>query len=193
MALFIVIAGTSCQKRSKTADAEQRIDVCALLSREDVQSIQGSAIKETKSNANTNGGFHTSDCLYEGESDGRSVTLSVVQKNANAPKAIDPREYWNTSFRRYSDPEKEKEKETEAEREKSKDEQEIEVHPANVKPPQRIEGLGEAAFWATDFNGGALYVLKGDVFIRVRVSGPESEDSRIDKSKALAAKAISRL
>jgi hypothetical protein len=41
--------------------------------------------------------------------------------------------------------------------------------------------------------GGAIYVLKDNVFIRISVGGPESEESKIEKSKALAAKALSRL
>ncbi len=156
-----------------------------------MQSIQGWPVKEAKSTENTNGGFHTTDCSYTGDSADQSVTLSLVQKNSSSPKATDPKQYWKTSFSRYSD--ESKQAETETDKEKSKDEQEIEVHPANVRPPKRIEGLGDAAFWMTDFSGGALYVLKGDVFIHIRIGGPESEESRIDKSKALAGKALAGL
>jgi hypothetical protein len=41
--------------------------------------------------------------------------------------------------------------------------------------------------------GGALYVLKNDVFIRVSVGGPDSEEIKINHCKALAGKALSRL
>jgi len=41
--------------------------------------------------------------------------------------------------------------------------------------------------------GGALYVLKNDVYIRVSVGGPEAEDGMIKRCKALAEKALSRL
>ena len=41
--------------------------------------------------------------------------------------------------------------------------------------------------------GGALYVLKGDVFFRVSVGGPEKEEAMIDRCKALADKALARL
>ena len=78
----------------------------------------------------------------------------------------------------------------EAETGKQEGEHEIEVHPANVRPPKKIDGIGDASFWMTDFNGGALYVLKGNLFLRIRVNGPESEESRIDKSRQLAAKAL---
>jgi hypothetical protein len=40
---------------------------------------------------------------------------------------------------------------------------------------------------------GALYVLKGDLFLRIKVKGPESDESRLEKSQALAAKAPANL
>ena len=59
--------------------------------------------------------------------------------------------------------------------------------------PKKITGVGEAAWWSANRMGGALYVLKGNVFIRISVGGPETEEVRIEKTKALAAKALSRL
>ena len=41
--------------------------------------------------------------------------------------------------------------------------------------------------------GGALYVLKNNVYIRISVGGPDSEESKIKHCKALAEKALSRL
>jgi hypothetical protein len=38
-----------------------------------------------------------------------------------------------------------------------------------------------------------LYVLKGGAFISVSVGGPDKEEKKIDKSKALAEKALQRL
>lgn len=183
----ICLASTSCQK-TKTTSADRQIDVCALISREDAQSIQGSAVKDVQTSVKTNGGFRTSDCVYTGETNDQSVTLSLVQKNVGSPNAVDPKQYWKTSFSRYS--EEAKEQGAESEKEKPEGEHEIEVHPANVRPPKKIDGIGDAAFWMTDFNGGALYVLKGNLFLRIRVNGPESEESRIDKSRQLAAKAL---
>ena len=185
---LVCLAATSCQKTKTIAGVDRQIDVCALISREDARSIQGSPVKDVKSSVNTNGGFRTSDCVYTGETNDQSITLSLVQKNVSSPNAVDPKQYWKTSFSRYS--EEAKEQGAEAESEKPENEHEIEVHPANVRPPKKIDGIGDAAFWMTDFNGGALYVLKGDLFLRIRVNGPESEESRIDKSRQLAAKAL---
>jgi hypothetical protein len=61
------------------------------------------------------------------------------------------------------------------------------------RPPKKIEGVGDDAFWSANRMGGALYVLKDNVFIRISIGGPEPEESKIEKTKALAAKALSRL
>jgi len=60
-------------------------------------------------------------------------------------------------------------------------------------PLKKVEGVGEKAFWSGNRFGGALYVLKGDVFIRISVGGPDNEETKIEKSKGLAEKALGRL
>ena len=61
------------------------------------------------------------------------------------------------------------------------------------QPPKKLEGIGDDAYWTANRMGGALYVLKNDVFIRISVGGPESEDAKINRCKALAEKALSHL
>lgn len=41
--------------------------------------------------------------------------------------------------------------------------------------------------------GGASYVLKKNTFVRISLVGPDKEEIRIEKSKAVAAKALGRL
>ena len=62
-------------------------------------------------------------------------------------------------------------------------------------PPKKISGVGDEAFWFGSRVGGALYVLKGekDLFIRISVGGADNEETKINKSKALAQKALKRL
>jgi hypothetical protein len=187
----LLLAITGCQKEKNASDSTPQIDVCALISREEVQSVQGSPVKEVKSSVNANGGFRTADCLYEGETDNQSVTVSLVQRNAGSPNARDPKEYWKISFSRYAEETNQGNREAESERAESSGEGEEDQN--TVRPPKKVEGLGEASFWAWNFKGGALYVLKGNAFIRISIAGPETEESKIEKSKALAAKAMSRL
>jgi len=56
-----------------------------------------------------------------------------------------------------------------------------------------IDGIGDEAYWTAGRIGGALYILKDDTFIRISVGGPDKEETKIDKSKALAEKALLRL
>ena len=193
VALFLAAAAglISCHNSKTTGAADRQVEACSLIPKEEVQAVQGSTIREVKSSVDTNGGFRTAHCLYAGETNEQSIDLALVQKNADSPNARDPKEYWRISFNRYVDKTSNHPTEIEPDRDENSHEHE-EVHETTMRPPIRIDGLGEAAFWAPDFTGGALYVLKENVFLRIRVSGPESEESKIDKSKALAVKALSR-
>ncbi len=51
--------------------------------------------------------------------------------------------------------------------------------------PRTIKGLGEQAYWVGSPMVGALYVLKGDTFLRISVGGVREETVRIEKSLAL--------
>lgn len=58
--------------------------------------------------------------------------------------------------------------------------------------PARIGGLGDEAFWMGNRIAGALYVLKGDAYVRVSVGGPSDKASQT-RARMLAKKAITRL
>ena len=57
----------------------------------------------------------------------------------------------------------------------------------------RYATFGDEAFWVGDPLSGALYVLKGDVFLRVSVGGPTDEAQKIKRARALASHALKRL
>jgi hypothetical protein len=61
------------------------------------------------------------------------------------------------------------------------------------EPPKPMAGLGDEAFWVGDPMTGALYVLKGEVFLRLSVGGPPDETQKIKRAKALASHALKRL
>ena len=56
-----------------------------------------------------------------------------------------------------------------------------------------ITGVGEQAYWVGSPLVGALYVLKGNTFLRISVGGVREEPVRIQKSVALARLALKRL
>jgi hypothetical protein len=168
--------------------AVPKFDACALLTKEELQTIQGSAVTDTKSSENADGVFRVSQCYYGAAESDRSVSLSVTQAKAGGKNS--PRGYWNETFGRYREGEKENEpekKEKEADRAGSTREREEKT------PPTKIEAIGEEAFWSGNRFGGALYVLKKENMIRISVGGPDNPETKINKSKALAEKALNRV
>ena len=59
--------------------------------------------------------------------------------------------------------------------------------------PQPVSGLGDEAFWVADRVTGALYVLHGDIFLRLSVGGVTDEEARLQRARALAESALRRL
>jgi hypothetical protein len=170
--------------------AEQKIEACTLITKEEVGAVQSTTISDTKSSEGPGGNYLITQCYYAATGPNLSVSLAVTQrdpKNSNAPN---PREQWEQTFGRFD---KEQQPGTKEEEEKEGPKAPAREDEEKAAPPKKIEGVGEKAFWSGNRFGGALYVLKGDVFIRVSVGGPDNEETKIEKSKMLAQKALSRL
>jgi hypothetical protein len=169
------------------ATAEKpKTDACALLTTEEVKAVQGEPIKETKLSARSDGGFSISQCFFTLPTFTNSISLAVTQQ-ADGQGARDPKEFWRETFHRDA-AEVRREREREREREKEREgEEEEEVE------PERIRGVGDEAFWMGSRVGGALYVLKGNSYLRISIGGAADQESKIKRSKALALKAVSRL
>ncbi len=185
--LLVAVAGCQKSKSSSTVSKRPKIDACGLITGEEVQAIQGSPIKEAKGSENSDGSFRIAQCFYNAETFNKSVSLAVTQADPGSAKARNPKDFWKETFGRYEG--EAKEEAGDEEKKKSLGEQDEE----RGTPPKKLEGIGDAAYWTANRIGGALYVLKNDVFIRVSVGGPESEDAKINRCKALAEKALSRL
>jgi hypothetical protein len=198
----LLLALTGCEKRATTqsttnADQEPgqgRFDACALLTKEEIEAIQGSPIKETKSSARSDADFRISQCFYTAAEFSKSVSLAVTQSDPHSSPKRSPKDFWKETFGRYEGEVKESEDDKEKKeslrdqaRARGGEEEEPSV------PPKKIDGIGEAAYWTGSRFGGALYVLKKNAVIRVSVGGPDKEETKIDKSKALAQKALERL
>lgn len=174
-----------------TQKPEKKTDVCALLTRAEIQVIQSEPVEETKPSAQPSGGFVMWECFYCTTTFAKSVSLALAAPDPAKPSALTPREYWQKQFHPPDQAGKEKHepatgkaktpKETEEEREKE------------LSKPRVIDGLGEEAYWVGNPVSGALYVLKGEVFLRISVGGVRDESERIEKSKALARAALKRL
>src|SRR4029453_11158682 len=160
-------------------------NACELLEKKEIEAIQGSPIKETKSSALSDAAFRISQCFYTAAEFSKSVSLALIQRDPGRPTTTSPKDFWKERFGRYSADEKERDKaEKVTQRREEKEEKEEAV------PPKKIEGVGDEAFWASNRFGGVLYVLQGDAFISVSVGGPDNEETKIKKSKALAQTAL---
>jgi hypothetical protein len=171
--LLIALAG--CKKGETRVD--RKLDACALLTRDEIQAVQGSTITDAKSSERSEAGLRVSQCYFAAQESNKSVSLVVTQTAPDAPSKRAPKDYWQKTFARGT---KEKEEGNEkGERESA--------------APTKIKGVGDDAYWIEDRVGGALYALKDDVFIRISLGGPDDPKTKLDKSKTLARKALERL
>jgi hypothetical protein len=177
-----------------TAESGQaKFDVCGLIKNAEIEAVQGSPVTETKSSGHSDGGFRASQCFYAATSN-NSVSLAVTQGDPDSSAKRSPRDFWKETFGRYENEEKEREGDKEK-RESLREERRKEGKEEEAPRPKKISGVGDEAFWSGSGVGGALYVLnkEKDVFIRISVGGADKEETRINKSKALAQKALERL
>ncbi len=166
-----------------TAAVKAKIDTCSLLTSADLKEVQGEAVKEAQRSDRQDGGFIVSQCYYSLPTSSNSVVLNVTTASEGGG-AANPRTFWKDTFGR----KEEKGKDREAkEKEKKGEENEESV------PPEKIAGLGEDAYWLASRVGGALYVLKKDLFFRISVGGAGDEKSKLKKSKTLAQRALKRI
>ncbi|MGI9087734.1 MAG: hypothetical protein ACR2HH_08365 [Chthoniobacterales bacterium] len=162
--------------------ARARIEACALVTAAEVAEIQGSEVTDTKSSENADDKLLVSQCYYSAAESSKSVSFALTQNGSRAVKN-EVGNFWKRNFGQLKDGNAgEKEREGEAGEENEQG-----------HPPQKIGNLGEEAYWAVNRFGGALYVLKKDLILRISVGGPGAPEAKLARSRALAAKALSRL
>ena len=168
-----IVENRSSVTPTNSPPATHQQDVCGLLTKEEIQSVQGSPIREATANVRADGGLRVAQCFYTAQDYSKSVVLSTTQTDFNQqnPKR-NLKQLWDKTFHREF-----KEKEDEEEKEGREG-----------PPPRKISGLGEEAFWSN----GSLYIFSKDAFIRIAIGGPESEQIKIARLKTLAAKVIER-
>lgn len=163
-------------------------DACKLLTSEEIQAVQGEGLKSAKGSDTSTNQLAVSQCFYETASFTNSVSLTLTRKSGDA-KGESPREFWKKNFG--GEKGRDKEEREKEEREK-KGGARVEEEEEGL-PPTRVKGVGDEAYWVGNDKVGALYVLRGDKFIRVSVGGADKQDKKIEKAKALAAHALKRI
>ncbi len=176
---------SGCSKRS-TASAQDSpkastpaatplpaLDACALLTAEEIKNIAGDAPTGTTPSHTVEGGFDISQCMFNLPDYSNSILISVTRR-APGPGARDPKEFLERKIEHPEEGEGEEEGERRSE-------------------PERVEGLGDKAIWEGTKVGGALYVIKGNLFVRVAVGTLGGADNRKEKVIELARLVVKRL
>ncbi len=154
---------------SKAESRRGAADPCSLLTSAEIEAIQGEPVTNAKSSGRTSGGFVFSECFFSLAEFTKSVSLQVTRTDPTHASPVDPARHWKELFGRESREDK------------------------DAGAPVRVDGVGEEAFWVGDTRVGALYVLQGQTYFRISAGGWADEQARLEKSTALAKKALSRL
>jgi len=158
--------------------AERKFDVCSVLTAREIEAVQGDRVTATKASEPERVRFAVSQCFYTLATFSKSVSLEVTRPDPDHA-GEGPRDQWIKLFQRAAGSEAGGERENQRRKKASK--------------PQRVAGVGDEAFWIQTGPGGALYVLKNNAYIRISVGGAHEGSVKLEKSKALAKKAVKRL
>jgi len=164
---------------------QSKIDPCALLTSAEVAAVQGEPVQQARPSSQPGTGLLMLQCLFHTTTPTKSVSLAVA-----APSPMSPRAFWRKQF--HQGQEAVKEKDSAGAKKKSVAEGKEQEEEESTRP-RAVAGLGEEAYWVGGPIAGALYVLKGNTFLRISVGGVREESARMEKSKALARIALKRM
>ena len=146
------------------------MDACKLLSHEEIASVQGEAPAKTQLVGETSGELTVSQCNFLLPSGSNSMSVRVVERGDGA-NARDPREVWQETFHRAASP----------------------APARHARKHEKVDGVGEEAFWLGNAKSGGLHVLAGNRYIRVNVGGQEEVPAKIAKCSKLSQMVLPRL
>ena len=144
---------------------------CKLLTADEAQAVQGEPFKNTKPSERVAAGLIVSQCYYETPTPVNSIVITVTRK---AEGGRDPSDSWREIFHREESARKNEDEEKE-------------------KKPLQVTGLGDEAYWTGTRIGGALYVLKGNCYVRISVGGAGDQEQKIERTKKIAESVLRRL
>ena len=187
--VFAGVPGGAARQNAKNVAGVKKatVDACALLTPAEIETIQGERVEETIPTAQPGGGSFATQCLFRAPTLSKSVSLSLTVSDRQHPVALTARQLWQKQFHS-------SEVENDEELAEGKGEKKLEPEREREgRKPRPVRGLGEEAYWVASPVASALYVLKGEVFLRISVGSGGSESERMEKSKALARAALKHL
>lgn len=175
------------------AAVKSKIDPCSLLTSDEIKAVQGEAFANAMRSDRQDGDFIVGQCYYALPTSVNSVVVNVTtaKDTAGAPN---PRDFWEGTFGKEAGEENDRDKKREKEKPKKPEAGERrEEEGEEAAKPEKVNGLADEAFWIGSRVGGALYVLKKDVFFRISVGGAGDEKVKLNKSRTLAQNVLKRL
>lgn len=187
------------------------LDACALLTGGEIAAILGEPLKELKPSVQATRNMNMSQCLFVTSNFAKSASLLVAMPSSEDSGARNLRAFWRNQFHSPRKQEEERQpasikgpaksaftspREAPESRAVPNSESDRESHSEaedGARKPRPISALGEEAYWVGSSLAGALYVLQGDLFLRISVGGIPKESTRIAKSKSLATAILPRL
>jgi hypothetical protein len=145
--------------------ADSGIDLTTIITKQDAQNALGEAVKEPQARSEEGADGHYSRCNYYSENPGRSLGVRVRQASAGQ---LEPRK-------------------------------QLEEMTAGNTKFKAISGLGDKAVMSKEgpdkgpSHALMLYVVKGNAFVTVAISGIDDEKAGTEKAKTLAKKILGKL
>jgi hypothetical protein len=201
--------GSQSHAQTRTnANASKTLDACSLLADREVTAVLGEPLDAIKPSVQSAGNLKMSHCLFVTRNFAKSASLDVAT-SASGGRTL--RAFWRNQFHSPLDHEEERRPATRRipaqsvfsssleapttqapSSGQSDGESESEAE-AEAGKPRPIPALGEEAYWVGSPLAGALYVLQGNIFLRISVGGISQESIRIAKSKSIANAVLPRL
>ncbi len=167
------------------AAAAPKFDACSLLTRGEIQSVQGGRVRAVRASEPQRNQFAVSQCFYTLATFSRSISLEVTRRRPGETEG--PRSHWERMFARALQKNEERGEVAEVRRETGREED------REAAAPRRVDGVGDEAFWEGSSFGGALYVLRDETYLRLSIGGSDPTEVKIEKLKKLARSALRRL
>jgi hypothetical protein len=184
---LLALAATACRKNEQQRSETVKIVACDLVTKDEVAAIQGTTISGANESEGAIGALLATQCYYSSIEPNKSVTVGAIQPRPG--QTGDPIAFWRNTFDK-SGEEKDRPKDKDKDKDGDRDEED-----EKRGPPTKITGIGDEAFWDASAIGGTFYVLKKDkhVFLRISVGGPDTTETKLEKSKKIAEDALRRL
>ncbi len=146
---------------------------CDLLPASAIEASQGGKVIQTKPSIHDDGQLTSASCYFQLAPDSQSVSLEVLSHSKN--DALDPVAFWHSKFDR-----------TEKENDDTDRDKEGEKEAEHQRPPERVSGIGEDAYWVDTGRDGALYVLRSGTIVRLSLGGKGSREEKKTRTVEVA-------